>query len=121
MNFTHKTKVDRRRPSQPKNSTSWQPVSEWYNQSVGKDGHYYHQHVVLPNSLRMLQLENAPQTAILDLGCGQGVLERAIPLKVQYCGVDIASDLIREAKKNKAKLESDFYIGDVSKPLSMQK
>lgn len=121
FNSTHKPKADLRQSPKSKSSTSWQPVSDWYNQSVGKDGHYYHQHVVLPSSLRLLKLDKTDQASILDLGCGQGVLERALPPKVQYCGVDIASDLIRDAKKSKTKLEHDFYVGDVSKPLSIQK
>lgn len=102
-------------------NTSWQPVSEWYNQSVNKDGNYYHQHVVLPNSLRLLDLEKTPHASVLDLACGQGVLERAIPKHLQYCGVDLAPNLITYAKKNKASQAHDFYIGDVSKKLSIAK
>lgn len=101
--------------------TSWQPVSDWYSQSVGKDGHYYHQHIVLPQSLRLLNLENTEETSLLDLACGQGVLERALPKNIQYCGVDIAPALITFAKKNKLMQRHDFYIGDVSKPLSLNK
>ncbi len=30
--------------------TSWQKVSRWYNDAVGEEGHYYHQHLILPGS-----------------------------------------------------------------------
>jgi ubiquinone/menaquinone biosynthesis C-methylase UbiE len=110
-----------RRPAVPAKNTSWQPVSDWYSQNVGKDGHYYHQHVVLPRSLRLLKLDALPQASVLDLACGQGVLERALPKHVQYCGVDIAPDLITYAKKNKVKTEHEFFTGDASKALHIPK
>jgi len=102
----------------PQKSTSWQPVSTWYNQSVGKGGNYYHQHVVLPRSLQLLQLTNEPTTNLLDLACGQGVLARAIPPKVTYYGVDIAPDLIKFAQKNDPSANHHFSIADITKPLS---
>ena len=32
-------------------STSWEPVGNWYQTIVGEEGHYYHQHVILPQLL----------------------------------------------------------------------
>ncbi|MFA6361655.1 MAG: SAM-dependent methyltransferase, partial [Candidatus Shapirobacteria bacterium] len=55
-------------------NSSWQKVSKWYNQSVGDEGHYYHQHVIMPNLKRILNLKD--NESLLDLACGQGVLER---------------------------------------------
>lgn len=45
------------RTSSSKKETSWQGVSDWYQKSVGRDGHYYHQTVVLPAVLRLLEEE----------------------------------------------------------------
>lgn len=77
--------------------TSWHAETKDYNKIVGEDGHYFHQHVVIPGVLRLLKLKQGD--SLLDLGCGQGVLARAIPTGVHYLGVDAAAGLIDVAKK----------------------
>jgi ubiquinone/menaquinone biosynthesis C-methylase UbiE len=77
--------------------TSWHAETKDYNKIVGEDGHYFHQHVVIPGVLRLLNLKRGD--SLLDLGCGQGVLARAIPTGVNYLGVDAAAGLIDVAKK----------------------
>jgi ubiquinone/menaquinone biosynthesis C-methylase UbiE len=64
---------------------------------VGEKGHFFHQEIVLPNTLKLLNL--GPDDSLLDVACGQGVLGRAIPNTVRYFGVDIAKTLIEEARK----------------------
>ncbi len=96
-----------------KNKTSWQKVSGWYNDTVGDEGHYYHQHVVLPGVMRLLNLKKGD--AVLDLACGQGVLERALPSHVDYLGIDVAPDLIKSAEKQASHKGSKFKVGDVTK------
>jgi ubiquinone/menaquinone biosynthesis C-methylase UbiE len=95
-------------------NTSWQPVSEWYNNAVGTDGHYYHQHVVLPNVLRLMNLES--NSAVLDLACGQGVLARQLPKEVYYQGVDVARGLIEAAKKQDNQDNHHYTVADVTRP-----
>jgi SAM-dependent methyltransferase len=95
-------------------STSWQPVSDWYNSAVGESGHYYHKQVVLPNTLRLLQLSSTD--SLLDLGCGQGVLARAIPKDVYYLGLDISADLIEQGKKYAAQNPHHFAVANVARP-----
>lgn len=103
-----------------KHSTSWQPVSKWYSAAVGEDGHYYHQHIVLPESLLLLGLKKGD--ALLDLACGQGVLARKIPDGVYYQGLDIASSLIATAKKESTHDDDHFAVADVSRStLPLQK
>ena len=53
-------------------STSWQRVEKWYNEATGAEGHYYHQHLVMPGILKLFGLQ--PGNSVLDLACGQGVL-----------------------------------------------
>ena len=36
--------------------TSWKGVGDWYDSIVGEKGHYYHQQVIIPNLLRLLDL-----------------------------------------------------------------
>ena len=96
--------------------TSWQPVSKWYNKIVGEDGHYYHQHVVIPNSLKILGLKNGD--SLVDLACGQGVLYRNIQAKITYLGIDISRNLIEEAKRMSR--GGEFMVADVSKELHVK-
>ena len=77
--------------------TSWQGVSKWYNKIVGEEGHYYHQHVVIPGVIRLLQIKNGD--SLVDLACGNGVLRRNIKNNIEYLGVDISRNLIDEAKR----------------------
>ncbi|MGR3973220.1 MAG: methyltransferase domain-containing protein [Candidatus Rhabdochlamydia sp.] len=95
--------------------TSWETSHKWYDALVGEKGHYYHDHVVLPNSLRLLALK--PQDTLLDLGCGQGVLEKSLPKQVGYVGVDASSSLIQSARKTS---KQPFYVADITAPLSLK-
>jgi ubiquinone/menaquinone biosynthesis C-methylase UbiE len=96
-------------------ATSWQPISKWYSDAVGKEGHYYHQHVVLPGALKLLQLSK--ESSLLDLACGQGILARSIPKTIIYTGVDIAPSLIQEAKKLDTNPAHRYCVGDITRPL----
>lgn len=97
--------------------TSWQPVGKWYSELVDKSGHYYHEHVVIPRTVRMLHLK--PGSSLLDLACGEGVLARSIPKDVEYVGVDIASSLIQFARKKDMNKLHQYVTADVSKPVSL--
>jgi ubiquinone/menaquinone biosynthesis C-methylase UbiE len=100
-------------------STSWQGVSKWYNDIVGEQGHHYHQTIIIPKSLALLQFppENG---SLLDLACGQGIMSRHIPTDIAYLGVDIATSLISFAKKQNKKPSCQFMQGDITKKLSLQ-
>jgi len=95
--------------------TSWESSHAWYDKAVGEKGHYYHQSVILPNLLRLLQLR--PGDQLLDIACGQGILARAIPKETAYVGVDASASLIKEAQK---KSPHRFLVQDASKPLPLQ-
>ncbi len=95
--------------------TSWESSHKWYDSIVGEKGHYYHEHIVLPNTLRLLNLKKGD--SLLDLGCGQGVLARALSAEVRYVGVDAAPSLIQYAK---AKSKHPFYIADITLPLQIK-
>lgn len=100
-------------------NTSWQSVSSWYTKTVGESGNYYHQHVVIPAVLRLLNL--AENSSLLDLGCGQGVLERQIPPSVYYQGIDISPSLIAYAKTQIHSQNHHVVVGNVTRPLPIQK
>jgi len=94
--------------------TSWDDAEPWYSQCVGEKGHYYHQKIVIPNSLRLLDLKQGD--SLLDLGCGQGVFARHLPPGIEYCGIDNAKELIREAKNRGS---GTFQVGDAADKLDL--
>lgn len=96
--------------------TSWEKSSKWYHEIVGKEGHYYHQKIILPNALKLLDLH--PNDSLLDIGCGQGILSHHIPEGVEYVGLDLSPSLIKEAKKGK---KGSFYLADATKKFPITK
>ena len=94
---------------------SWDSSENWYTSCVGEKGHYYHQSIVLPNVLRLLEKPHS----LLDLGCGQGVLARHLASEIEYWGVDFSKSLIASAKKltNKGR----FLVGDVTSDIELEK
>lgn len=96
----------------------WQKVAPWYNRlTEGGQGHYYHQHVVIPGVLNLLSL--SPDSNLLDLACGNGVLAKALPEKVEYLGVDNAPSLIKEAQRTDRNVSHKYLIADVAKSLEI--
>ncbi len=103
------------------NSTSWQSSGKWYDKIVGKKGHHYHQSIIIPKSLELLDIENSSSSSLLDLACGQGVLSRHIPTKANYVGIDAAQDLIKAANQYQHAKHHTFIHSDVTKNLPIQK
>lgn len=98
--------------------TSWNKVGDWYGKIVGGKGHYFHQHVILPNSLRLLLLDS--QSQVLDVGCGNGWFSHFIPQSCSYLGVDAAASLIDKARQQNTNSNFDFEILDLTKNLKLK-
>jgi ubiquinone/menaquinone biosynthesis C-methylase UbiE len=99
-------------------NASWEKAHAWYDRAVGERGLYYHEHVILPGVLRLLQLSS--HSTLLDLGCGQGILARSLPKEVPYTGIDLSPSLIRSARSYHPPKHHHFLVGDVTKPLDLQ-
>lgn len=99
--------------------TSWQKVGKWYDGIVGEEGHYYHQSLIIPNVLKLLNFKKGETASLLDLACGQGVLSRHLPPTVSYVGIDAAAPLIAAAKQYH-RPSSQFIQADVTSKLSLQ-
>ncbi len=99
--------------------TSWETSSEWYDKIVGQKGHYYHQQLILPGVLRLLQMEKKPNPYLLDLACGQGILSRHLPKGMKYLGIDASLSLIQAAKRHDPKSPHQFFIHDLSHALDL--
>jgi len=100
-----------------RNDSSWQKVGGWYNKIVGEKGHYYHQKIILANSLRLLQLRKGER--LVDVGCGQGVLARSIPADIDYLGIDLAKSLIDVATKEDKNPHHHYLVADASKEIKL--
>lgn len=101
--------------------TSWQPVQKWYQETVGQEGHYYHQHLILPGVLKLFDLKTASKPSVLDIACGQGILGRALPQEIEYLGVDIAPSFIKSAKQMDKSAHHQYQVADAAKPLKLDK
>ena len=101
-------------------TTSWEGASEWYNNLVGSEGHYYHQHVIFPHLLKILKTKKQNQS-MLDLGCGQGAFSHVLPKDFDYDGVDLSSSLIKAAKKSASLPNRTFHELDLCKPFNLHK
>ncbi len=98
-------------------TTSWEDSSKWYNKITGEKGHYYHEHLVIPGVLRLLDLK--PGDKLLDLACGNGILGRSTPKGIEYLGVDLSESLISMAKKMDTNINHKYTSGDVTHPLNV--
>lgn len=99
--------------------SSWEDVNKWYHSQVGKEGHYYHQQVILPALLPYFEKDK--NISLLDLGCGQGVLARAIPNIKSYVGLDASPSLLQAAKELNNLPDRQFIFGDATKKLPVTK
>jgi ubiquinone/menaquinone biosynthesis C-methylase UbiE len=69
--------------------------------------------------LKLLNLETT--ASVLDLGCGQGILSRTIPVVSEYLGIDSAPSLIEAAKKANRHPQYRFLTADVTRTLPAAK
>lgn len=97
--------------------TDWEHVSRWYHKQVGTQGHYYHQHTVLPAVIKHLDLHR--DSKLLDVACGNGVLSHQIPKNVEYVGIDGAATLIQQANRNKVSDQHQYLHRDAMKPFRL--
>lgn len=88
----------RPRAPRPGASTDWSGVADWYADHVGDGGSEYHQKVVLPGTLRLL--DPKPGQTILDVASGQGVLCRLLAERgAAVTGVESAAPLLERARQ----------------------
>ena len=109
-----------RAPRKQPSSSSWEPVEQWYKNSVGEEGHYYHQHVEMPGIIKLLAVNGTTAPKILDLACGPGVLSGYLPKSINYTGVDIAPSLVKAARAKDKNAQHQYHVADAMKALPIK-
>lgn len=94
--------------------TSWNKVADWYGKIVGETGHYYHEQIILPGVLRLMNLKK--DEGVVDLACGQGILGRQITNN-KYLGIDLAISLIDEARRFDKNSNHRYVAADVTREI----
>ena len=100
-------------------TSSWQSVHSWYDKKIGDTGDWTHKNIVIPKTIQLLSLSS--KSTVLDLGCGQGILARALPSSLSYIGVDIAPSLIDVAKQRDTNNKHTYITGDITTPIHFPK
>lgn len=98
-------------------NTSWQQASKWYGSIVGEKGHFYHQSLIIPQTLKLLSLKAGDR--LLDVACGQGVLARRLGETIKYVGLDASRNLIDEAKSLDPNKAHKYYVKDATKSFGL--
>jgi SAM-dependent methyltransferase len=97
--------------TKPAAPTAWEKQAAWYDQYQGHEGDDFYQRLILPAVLR--QLAVIPGRRVLDVGCGQGVLGRALAERqIASLGIDASPSLIEAAQRRSGPLEQ-YRLGDV--------
>ena len=98
------------RRSAPAASSAWDRQATWYDGWVGARGSRYHQRIVLPLALYLLDPHEGEE--ILDVGAGQGVLAPSIvETGARYTGVDASPRLIDTARRRHGRI-GRFVVAD---------
>ncbi|MSQ08343.1 MAG: SAM-dependent methyltransferase [Dehalococcoidia bacterium] len=89
---------------------SWEKVADWYDALASERGTEFHQHVVIPGLLSLLDLK--PGEKVCDLACGQGAVTQALARAgAQVTGVDLSPRLIELARHRPSK-GIRYVLGD---------
>ncbi|QBD83670.1 methyltransferase domain-containing protein [Ktedonosporobacter rubrisoli] len=87
----------------------WEPLADWYDGWMGKNGSLHHQRLAIPAVMELLSAQ--PGEKILDIGAGQGVLApHVIQAGADYTGLDASPSLLRQARKHHR--QGRFLLGD---------
>ncbi|MFA6338997.1 MAG: class I SAM-dependent methyltransferase [Candidatus Paceibacterota bacterium] len=94
-------------------NSSWDSVSEWYDEYLEVSEDSFQKKVILPNILRIIDIKKGDK--VLDLACGQGFFSREFyNAGAEVSGVDISPKLI-EIAKTKSPKDVRFEVASADK------
>ncbi len=89
--------------------TSWGNVAQWYHHLLKGGEGTYQKDVILPNIIRLLDIQEGMR--ILDLACGPGFFARAFAQAgATVIGIDISKELIDFAQKEIHLPNANFFV-----------
>jgi len=97
--------------------TSWEKHSKKYTALLEEKKSYFHEAIIFPKVLKLLQLKS--NSKLLELGCGQGKFSRKLPKFTGYMGLDASPSLINYAIETCKGLHVHFQIQDVTEPFDL--
>lgn len=98
--------------------TSWEKSSKWYESHMKDEGGYNHKELILPKLIPLMNLND--KSRVLDLGCGQGILGRAIKPSTPYLGLDSSESLIELAISKDSSKSHTYHVHDVTQPIETE-
>jgi ubiquinone/menaquinone biosynthesis C-methylase UbiE len=90
--------------------TSWGKAAEWYDELLESEG-TYQKDLILPNILRLMNIEKTD--VVLDLACGQGFFSREFQKKAKKTiGADLSPEIIKIAEGKSPSVEYHVAAAD---------
>ena len=89
---------------------SWEHVADWYEALASEHGTEFHQQVIIPGLLKLLNLKAGER--VCDLACGQGAVTSALARAgATVTGVDLSPRLV-ELARARAPKGATYIVGD---------
>lgn len=97
----------------PRRSRSWEGVADWYAGWAGPKGSRYHRTLAVPLLLDLLKPRAGE--ALIDMGCGPGVLAPPVAAEgMGYTGLDLSPSMIGTARQRHGQA-GRFFVGDATR------
>ena len=95
-------------PSNEAVRTAWENIAGFWDDSIGPDGNEWHQLLVAPAQLKLLELE--PGQRVLEVACGNGQFARAMAARgAHVAATDFSESFLARARAHAVQDETVTY------------